>query len=118
MIKAYDFFILISNSLTLFADLLRCLVEFIAIAITWVVSLKTTAKNAQFYHYGFSKLEHLASLAVGSAMMIVFVVALTSSIFRFFSPQSVHDVMLGLIFALLSVAGNIFIFYKLYYFHY
>ncbi|MCO6430866.1 MAG: cation diffusion facilitator family transporter [Deltaproteobacteria bacterium] len=99
----------ISNSITLFADLLRCVVEFLAILIAYIISRKTQPKNLQHYHYGFEKLEHVSGLAVGGAMLVAFVVTAFAAVERLIHPVQVENAGLGLLLALLSVLGNLYI---------
>ena len=100
---------IISNSLTLYADLLRCAVEFMAILISYIILLKTRPENLAYYNYGFGKLEHLSSLSVGGAMLVAFLITAFSAIQRIFNPQFVENAELGFYLAAVSVAGNIFI---------
>lgn len=102
----------ISNSLTLFTDLLRCAVEFLAILVAFLISRQTRPENLKRYNYGFSKLEHLSSLTVGAAMAVAFIVATFSALQRIVAPEVVVNAGLGLILAVLSVLGNLYIWAK------
>lgn len=99
----------ISNSLTLFADLLRCLVEFLAILAAFIIARMTRPENLQKYNYGFGKLEHLSSLVVAAAMLMAFIIMTLAAAQRLFSPQAITNTGFGLILAICSVGGNIYI---------
>jgi cation diffusion facilitator family transporter len=103
---------LISNSVTLLSDLLRCCVEFLAIFLSWVVLLKISREDSTRYNYGYGKLERLSGLAVGSALLCTFMVTLACSVHRGFYPQGLQNTFFGLLFAILSVGGNGFLWFK------
>ena len=100
------FFALNSNSLILLADFLRCFVEFGAILASWLIIRKVAKGNSDYFDYGFGKLEQFASLAVAAALFISCIAIILLSIHRFYHPEPVENVILGLIFAVLSVIGN------------
>jgi cation diffusion facilitator family transporter len=100
---------LISNSTTLFADLLRCLGEFFAIVASWVVLLKMSRNDTTRFNYGYGKLEQLAGIAVAAALFLTFLVSLTSGIRGLIVPTKLENAEFGFIFALLSVGGNAFL---------
>lgn len=99
----------ISNSAALFTDALRCSVEFLAIAITWLIARHISKESFRIYNYGFGKLEHLCSLAVACAMLAAFAVASFSAFMRLLNPQVVVNSGFGLLLSILSVAGNFFV---------
>jgi cation diffusion facilitator family transporter len=100
---------LISNSTTLLADLLRCLGEFSAIVASWVVLQKMSRNDTSRFNYGYGKLEQLAGIAVAAALFLTFLVSLTSGIRGVIVPTRLENAEFGFIFALLSVAGNAFL---------
>lgn len=100
---------IISNSSTLLADLLRCVVEFLAILTAFIVTLKTKPQNLRYYNYGFGKLEHLSSIAVAGAMLVAFMVLFYVGINKFLMPAIPENTIPGLALSLLSVAGNLFL---------
>ena len=100
---------LISNSNTLFADLLRCLGEFFAIVASWVVLIKMSRNETSRFNYGYGKLEQLAGIAVAAALFLTFLVSLTSGIRGLLVPTKLENAEFGFIFATLSVAGNAFL---------
>jgi len=100
---------LISNSNTLFADLLRCLGEFFAIVASWVVLIKMSRNETSRFNYGYGKLEQLAGIAVAAALFLTFLVSLTSGIRGLLVPTKLENAEFGFVFATLSVAGNAFL---------
>jgi cation diffusion facilitator family transporter len=100
---------LISNSTTLFADLLRCLGEFFAIVASWIVLLKMSRNETSRFNYGYGKLEQLAGIAVAAALFLTFLVSLTSGIRGLIVPTRLENAEFGFIFGLLSVGGNAFL---------
>jgi cation diffusion facilitator family transporter len=100
---------LISNSTTLFADLLRCLGEFFAIVASWAVLIKMSRDERSRFNYGYGKLEQLAGIAVAAALFLTFLVSLTSGIRGLIVPAKLENAEFGFFFALLSVAGNAFL---------
>jgi cation diffusion facilitator family transporter len=97
---------LISNSTTLFADLLRCLGEFFAIVASWAVLIKMSRSDSSQFNYGFGKLEQLAGIAVAAALFLTFLVSLTSGIRGLIVPTKLENAEFGFLFAVLSVGGN------------
>jgi len=97
-----------SNSIVLTADFLRCASEFAAIFLSWLIMRRVSRGSQNYYDYGFGRLEQLASLAVAAALFISFCVVIVLGIHRISHPQVVENAFYGLIFAILSVIGNLF----------
>lgn len=97
---------LISNSTTLFADLLRCLGEFFSILASWFVLIKMSRNETTRFNYGYGKLEQLAGIAVAAALFLTFLVSLTSGIRGLILPAKLENAEFGFVFAILSVLGN------------
>ncbi|MDZ4787306.1 MAG: cation diffusion facilitator family transporter [bacterium] len=102
----------ISNSITLYADFLRCSGEFIAIFMSWMVFRRVSRPSEKDFNYGFGKLEQFASLTVGLAMLLTFVVLLFAAIHRFIEPASISNIFWGILFTLLSIVGNAYVWIK------
>lgn len=96
-----------SNSIVLTSDLLRCGVEFVAIFLSWIILRRVLSGDKRYYDYGLGKLEQLASIVVASALFISFLVIVFIAINRIYHPVLVENVGFGLILALLSIIGNI-----------
>lgn len=100
---------LISNSITLIADLLRCATEFLAILASWLILRKVAQSDTRYFNYGFGKLEQLSCIAVGGALFVTFLLCLISGIRRVITPEPVVNAEFGLGLAVLSVCGNAFL---------
>lgn len=96
-----------SNSIVLFGDLLRALVEFFAIFVSWLVFRKVERNDRTFFDYGLSKFEQVAKFVVGTAMVMAALLVTIAAAQRFFSPTRIEGAALGFFFAVLSVLGNI-----------
>jgi cation diffusion facilitator family transporter len=96
----------ISTSTTLLADLLRCVGEFFAILVSWLVLRRMSSGDSKRFNYGYGKLEQLGGIAVAAALFLTFLVSLFSGIRGLISPQQVENAQLGFFFAGLSVVGN------------
>jgi ferrous-iron efflux pump FieF len=107
----------ISNSTTLFADFLRCLGEFIAIVVAWVVLTRMAQNDTRRFNYGYGKLEQLTGVAVAAALFLTFIVSLLTGIRGFISPQEVKNAAPGFVFAILSVLGNSLLWFSNYLSH-
>ncbi len=96
----------LSNSIVLLADLIRCLIEFLAIFISWAVARRISLGVAAQYEFGAAKLERAASVMVGSAMMIAAATVLASAAWRLNDPRPVEGTLFGAVLGVLSVIGN------------
>jgi ferrous-iron efflux pump FieF len=103
---------MISNSVTLLSDSLRCGVEFLAIFLSWIVLFQISREDISRYNYGFGKLERFAGLAVGLALLVTFFITLSCSLHRLFYPAELHNTFFGFVFGVLSVLGNLFLWTK------
>jgi cation diffusion facilitator family transporter len=99
----------ISNSMTLVADLLRCSTEFVAILISWFILKKVARSDVKHFNYGFGKLEQLSCMAVGGALFVTFLLCFVSGIHRILAPEPVVGAEFGFVLAVLSVLGNLFL---------
>jgi cation diffusion facilitator family transporter len=97
---------LISNSLTIFTDLLRNLGETFACGMTWLMIRRISKGKALAYEYGYGKLENFSSLIVGGVMIVSLVVALSGAIDRFRHPIVARQVELGFFVAIYATGAN------------
>lgn len=102
----------ISNSATLLADFLKCLVEFVAIFLAFLIILRTETLDVSRYNYGFGKIEQLSSSIVAVAMFCSGLLCIGVAVERFLDPKPIEGAYFGFIFALLSVLGNGFMWYR------
>jgi ferrous-iron efflux pump FieF len=96
-----------SNSIILLTDFLRCAAEFTAILLSWLIVRRIAKNDHSYFDYGFGKLEQMASLAVACALFASFIAVLALAAIRIYHPVVVENAYLGLIFAILSVLGNL-----------
>jgi cation diffusion facilitator family transporter len=102
----------ISNSATLLADFLKCLVEFVAIFLAFLIILRTETLDASRYNYGFGKIEQLSSSVVAIAMFCSGLLCIAVAVERFLDPKPIEGAYFGFVFAVLSVLGNGFMWYR------
>ncbi|MEZ4753116.1 MAG: cation diffusion facilitator family transporter [Bdellovibrionota bacterium] len=102
----------ISNSTALLADVLRSLSEFLAIFLSWSILRGVNKNKWSGYNYGFGKIEQLASLAVGCALFFSFLIILVAAILRFYNPEPLQNISMGLGLSVLSIIGNAFLWFK------
>ncbi len=100
---------IISNSMTLIADLLRCSTEFMAILVSWIILKKVARSDVKRFNYGFGKLEQLSCMTVGAALFVTFLLCFVSGIRRLVAPEVVLNAGFGFGLAVLSVVGNSFL---------
>ncbi|WKZ57261.1 MAG: cation diffusion facilitator family transporter [Bdellovibrionota bacterium] len=98
--------VVISNSVVLISDLLRCVVEFGAIFLSWLIIRRVERGDSTFYDYGFGKLEQAASLLVATALILSFVVTATLAVHRLMHPEQLEQGGFGLVLAVLSIGAN------------
>lgn len=103
-----------SNSVTLLADLLRCLGEFLAILLSWRVLIRISRGLCLPGPGGCERLEERAQIAVGCALVLSALVALISACSRFLAPEPVVNATFGFLFAILSVLGNLYLMVRSY----
>ncbi|MBM4132716.1 MAG: cation diffusion facilitator family transporter [Nitrospira sp.] len=97
---------ILSNSLTIFTDLLRNIGETIACFFAWQTMRRIAKGKAGAYDYGYGKAESLSSLLVAGVMVISLVIALAGAIERFRHPVDTHRVELGFFVAVYATGLN------------
>ena len=97
---------LLSNSLTIFTDLLRNIGETIACFFAWMTMRRIATGKAVAYEYGHGKLENLSSLLVAGVMVLSLCIALAGAIERFRHPVETHRVELGFFVAVYATGLN------------
>lgn len=97
----------ISNSVVLLGDLLRCLVEYIAILLSWLIIRRVNRGDVSQFHYGFGKLEQISGLVVAFALFFASATVTFSGVSRMIHPQEVQNAAFGLGLSVLSVIGNL-----------
>jgi cation diffusion facilitator family transporter len=97
---------IISNSLTIFTDLLRNMGETFAYFMTWLTVHRIAKGKALAYEYGYGKLENAAGLLVAGILVLSLGVALAGAVERLRHPVIAHRVELGFFVALFAIAVN------------
>jgi len=97
---------LLSNSLTIFTDLLRNVGETVACFFAWITMRRIAAGKAVAYEYGHGKLENLSSLLVAGVMVLSLCIALAGAVERFRHPVDTHRVELGFFVAVYATGLN------------
>lgn len=80
------FMAITANSISLWADSMATLIDFLAIFFAWWGLKKTEAGRAEAYNYGFGRFESLISMGMAVMMALSFVCILTAAIIRFLNP--------------------------------
>ena len=99
---------IIANSVTLMADVLKCLNELLATLFSWIILKKISKGKTGSYDFGLGKFENLTSLLVGLIMFISFCIVLFTAFYRFYNPVSLHSggVGLGIALMIIGVIAN------------
>lgn len=101
-----------ANSIVLYADMIRCLVEHLAIVFTWVIAKVTISARSTQFQYGFAKLERLASAGVAVVMAISIVVISVAALYRVLHPVSAQNTGMGLLVAALGLGANSYLLFR------
>lgn len=86
----------LANSVTLMADVLKCLNELLATLFSWIILRKISKGKSHGYDFGLGKFENLTSLLVGIIMFISFCIVLFTAFYRFYYPVHLNDEGVGL----------------------
>ena len=97
-----------ANSITLWADVLKCGNELLATFLSWLV-LRTVRKGRKVrFDYGLGKLENVTGVIVAGAMFISLFIVLHSAIMRLRHPMAMHPggVWLAMLLMTVGVIAN------------
>lgn len=95
----------LSNSVTVFSDLLRNISLFVAVLVSWLAVRRVAKGVTPNYNYGYGKLESLSSLVVATMMVISIVIIVYAVIERFQHPASLGGVGVGIGVVFSGIAG-------------
>ena len=95
----------LSNSVTVFSDLLRNISLFVAVLVSWLAVRRVAKGVTPNYNYGYGKLENLSSLVVATMMVISIVIIVYAVIERFQHPASLGEVGVGIGVVFSGIAG-------------
>jgi len=97
----------LSNSVTVFSDLLRNLSLFVAVLVSWLAVRRVAKGVTPFYNYGYGKLESLSSLVVAAMMIVSMVIIVYAVIERLQHPASLGEVGVGLGVVFSGITGTV-----------
>jgi ferrous-iron efflux pump FieF len=99
---------LAGGSLTQVTDLFRTISEGLAVAFA-LFSLRRAARGSDdVHHFGYGKLESLASLVVAAVILVTVIVVLFGAVMRLLNPPAVGHVGYGLVLAVASGAVDFY----------
>ncbi len=107
---------ILSHSLTMVADVLKCANELVATLLSWLVLRKVGRGKPYYFDYGLGKLENLTGIIVAWLMFLSLIVVLFSAVARFREPHQLNaaGVYLGIFFMLVGGGANIWLWIKNY----
>lgn len=105
---------ILSMSIVLFADAVKCLNEILATFFAYLTLRKMAKGGAGAYDYGMGKFETVISIITGGIMLISLVLVFFVAIYRIAIPESiVHEgAYLGIFLMILGVSMNTFLWKK------
>lgn len=98
---------ILSNSVTVFSDLLRNISLFVAVLVSWLAVRKVARGVTPFYNYGYGKLESLSSLVVAAMMIVSMVIIIYAVIERIQNPASLGEVGVGIGVVFSGITGSV-----------
>ena len=109
----------LSGSIVLFADAVKCANEIIATFFAYLVIRRMAKGGAGAYDYGMGKLETITSVVTGGVMFLSLVIVFLVALYRVAFPEElVHDgVYLGIVLMVIGVSMNSWLWLKNYRFN-
>lgn len=106
----------LSGSIVLFADAVKCGNEIIATFFAYLTIRKMAKGGAGVYDYGMGKLETITSVVTGGVMFISLAIVFMVALYRVaFPAELVHDgVLLGVVLMVIGVSMNSWLWLKNY----
>lgn len=107
---------ILSMSIVLFADAVKCLNEIIATFFSYLTLRKMAKGGAGTYDYGMGKFETMTSVVTGGVMFVSLLLVFFVAMYRIVHPESlVHEgAYLGMILMIIGVCMNAFLWRKNY----
>lgn len=104
----------LSGSIVLFADAIKCGNEIIATFFAYMTIRKMAKGGAGTYDYGMGKLETMTSIITGGVMFLSLIIVFGVALYRIAIPEGlVHEgVMLGIILMVIGVSMNSWLWLK------
>jgi cation diffusion facilitator family transporter len=109
----------LSGSIVLFADAVKCANEIIATFFAYLMIRRMAKGGAGAYDYGMGKLETITSVVTGGVMFVSLVIVFLVALYRVAFPEElVHDgVYLGIVLMVIGVSMNSWLWLKNYRFN-
>jgi len=109
----------LSGSIVLFADAVKCANEIIATFFAYLTIRKMAKGGAGAYDYGMGKLETITSVVTGGVMFVSLAIVFIIALYRVAVPaELVHDgVYLGIVLMVMGVSMNSWLWMKNYRFN-
>lgn len=95
----------LSNSVTVFSDLLRNISLFVAVFISWLAVRRVAKGVTPRYNYGYGKFESLSDLVVAAMMIVSMVIIVYTVKERFQHLASLGEVGMGIGVVFSGVTG-------------
>jgi len=107
---------ILSMSIVLFADAVKCLNEILATFFSYLTIRKMAKGGAGTYDYGMGKFETVTSLITGGVMFVSLLLVFFVAMYRIVNPESiVHEgAYLGVFLMIVGVCMNTFLWKKNY----
>ncbi|MEW5735164.1 MAG: cation diffusion facilitator family transporter [Thermodesulfobacteriota bacterium] len=103
---------ILSGSLLLYTDLVKNVVDTLAIFVSWRTLRTMNRGAASSYDFGFGKLESLTSLLVSFTMAVSVLAIVASALERLEEPVALQNVWLGLLMVLASAGEDVYFWRK------
>lgn len=106
--------VILSDSVVMFAGLLKCFNEAIAVFISWRILRQIARGKGQEYDYGLGKLESMGSFLVTALLCVSIVIVCFGAFHRLFHPQPIKlgGSILGVVIQIGAVAMNCWFWWK------
>jgi len=100
---------MLANSVTLWADVIKCLNELVATFLGYITIRRVAKGKTHDYNYGRGKLENLSGVIVALVMTLSILIVLYEAMRRIHEPEELNPVgaWLGLLFMTIGVIANI-----------
>ncbi|MDO9326295.1 MAG: cation diffusion facilitator family transporter [Methanoregula sp.] len=110
---------ILSGSIVLFADAVKCGNEIIATFLAYLTIRKMAKGGAGSYDYGMGKMETITSVITGGVMIVSLMIVFIVALYRIAVPgELVHEgVLLGIILMVIGVSMNSYLWLKNYRFN-
>lgn len=108
--------LVLSGSITLFADVLKCGNEILATFFALLILLKMQRSGQFQYDYGMGKFETITRTITGGVMIVSIVIIASAALYRLLSPEPIgtEGVMIGIPLMLITAVCDTYLWKKNY----